>query len=105
MLKMTPNWTMPKSSTSRMGRMSANSVIVWPRSVFIFLFKFISAPTSEKLRSPRRRGEGSAICPGGQVKNRTTPMSAFAALSERRVKARTEVPLITERVNVVSGFA
>jgi hypothetical protein len=32
-------------------------------------------------------------------------MSAFAALSERRVKARTEVPLITERVNVVSGFA
>jgi hypothetical protein len=41
---------------------------------------------------------------GGYVNSRTTPMSAFAALSEKRVKARTEVPLITERVNVLSGF-
>jgi hypothetical protein len=31
-------------------------------------------------------------------------MRAFAALSERRVKARIELPLITVSVNVLSGF-
>src|SRR3954452_20361022 len=61
---MTPNWTMPKSSTSRIGRMNANSVIVWPRSFLMCRLKFISAPTSEKVAEPSPLGRGLRHMPG-----------------------------------------
>jgi hypothetical protein len=38
------------------------------------------------------------------MNSRTTLVIAFAALAESRVKARTEVPLITERVSAYSGI-
>jgi hypothetical protein len=37
------------------------------------------------------------------MNSRTAVANACAALSDRRVKASNDVPLITERVNVVSG--
>src|SRR6266516_6152781 len=52
---MMPNWMMPKSTTSRIGRTKENSVIVCPRSFSIVFFSCISAPTSKISRGPRRQ--------------------------------------------------
>jgi hypothetical protein len=39
------------------------------------------------------------------VNSRTKLVTALAPFSEKRVKARIELPLITVSVNVLSGFA
>jgi hypothetical protein len=57
-----------------------------------------------EVARPSPPGEGLAVCLGGYENGRTTPVITFAALLESRVKARAELPLITESVTASSGI-